>query len=83
MQTFYRRDLPLKLIKFNSSNGKQLFRNALKQGNAEIYFNLAGNFVNQSEPAFCGLGSLVMVLNALEVDPMKRWKGVWRWYVIL
>jgi glutathione gamma-glutamylcysteinyltransferase len=80
MSTFYRRDLPLKLIKFNSSKGKQLFKNALKQGNAEIYFSLAGNFVNQSEPAFCGLGSLVMVLNALEVDPNKRWKGVWRWY---
>ncbi|KAJ3323517.1 hypothetical protein HDV06_001794 [Boothiomyces sp. JEL0866] len=34
----------------------------------------------QSEPAFCGLGSLAMVLNALSVDPGKRWKGVWRWY---
>jgi glutathione gamma-glutamylcysteinyltransferase len=21
-----------------------------------------------------------MVLNALQVDPQKRWKGIWRWY---
>jgi glutathione gamma-glutamylcysteinyltransferase len=34
----------------------------------------------QSEPAFCGLGSLSMVLNALEIDPKRKWRGVWRWY---
>lgn len=28
----------------------------------------------------CGLGSLSMVLNAMEVDPGRTWKGVWRWY---
>ena len=21
-----------------------------------------------------------MVLNSLNVDPQKRWKGIWRWY---
>ena len=80
MKTFYRRDLPSALSSFTSSNGKRLFKQALAQGNAEIYFNLSGNFVNQSEPAYCSLGSLVMVLNALDIDPGKRWKGVWRWY---
>lgn len=28
----------------------------------------------------CGLGSLAMVLNSLEMDPGQQWKGVWRWY---
>ena len=28
----------------------------------------------------CGLGSLAMVLNSLEMDPGRQWKGVWRWY---
>jgi glutathione gamma-glutamylcysteinyltransferase len=78
--TFYRRELPIDLASFTSSRGKSLFRNALLSGNAEIYFSLSGNFTMQSEPAFCGLGSLSMVLNALSVDPGKRWKGVWRWY---
>ncbi|CAB4033511.1 Glutathione gamma-glutamylcysteinyltransferase, partial [Paramuricea clavata] len=32
------------------------------------------------EPAYCGLSTLVMVLNALSVDPGKVWKAPWRWY---
>ncbi|KAJ2692116.1 hypothetical protein H4R19_006222, partial [Coemansia spiralis] len=57
-----------------------LFKESLNEGYAEGYFNLAGNFTVQSEPAYCGPSSLAMVLNALEVDPQRQWKGVWRWY---
>jgi glutathione gamma-glutamylcysteinyltransferase len=46
----------------------------------EGYFALAEQFHTQAEPAFCGLGTLVMVLNALEIDPGRTWKGPWRWY---
>jgi len=46
----------------------------------ETYFVLASQFSTQEEPAFCGLTTLVMVLNALEVDPKKIWKSPWRWY---
>jgi glutathione gamma-glutamylcysteinyltransferase len=35
--------------------------------------------VTQSEPSYCSLSSLAMVLNALNHDPRKTWKGVWRW----
>ena len=79
-QTFYRRELPENLHSFTSETGKRLFKSALAAGTANIFFALSGNFTMQSEPAFCGLGSLSMVLNALSVDPGKRWKGVWRWY---
>jgi len=34
----------------------------------------------QDEPAFCGLASLAMVLNALAIDPRRAWKGPWRWF---
>lgn len=34
----------------------------------------------QDEPAFCGLASLAMVLNALAIDPRRTWKGAWRWF---
>ncbi|ORZ34112.1 Phytochelatin synthase-domain-containing protein [Catenaria anguillulae PL171] len=78
--TFYRRPLPSHLMAFTSKEGKRLFKEALAAGYAENYFSLAGTFTTQSEPAYCGLGSLAMVLNALEVDPKKRWKGSWRWY---
>ena len=46
----------------------------------EGYFLLAEQFSTQDEPAFCGLASLTMVLNALSMDPKQQWKGVWRWY---
>ncbi|ELR22440.1 phytochelatin synthase [Acanthamoeba castellanii str. Neff] len=32
------------------------------------------------EPAYCGLGTLAMVLNALAIDPQRIWKGPWRWF---
>lgn len=34
----------------------------------------------QDEPAYCGLASLAMVLNALAIDPKRAWKGPWRWF---
>ncbi|KAJ1930129.1 hypothetical protein IWQ60_000603 [Tieghemiomyces parasiticus] len=78
--SFYRRQLPAILTSFTSPEGRARFKESLLSGYAEGYFNLAGNFTTQSEPAFCGPSSLAMVLNALEVDPGQPWKGVWRWY---
>ncbi|KAI8322509.1 Phytochelatin-domain-containing protein, partial [Martensiomyces pterosporus] len=79
-KSFYRRELPRELVSFTSAEGRRLFKESLNEGYAEGYFNLAGNFTVQSEPAYCGPSSLAMVLNALEVDPGRTWKGVWRWY---
>ncbi|OBZ90008.1 Glutathione gamma-glutamylcysteinyltransferase [Choanephora cucurbitarum] len=78
--TFYQRELPTDLIRFASPEGKRLFREAMDDGHAEGFFPLTGNFTPQSEPAYCGPSSLAMVLNALEVDPKRRWKGNWRWF---
>jgi glutathione gamma-glutamylcysteinyltransferase len=44
----------------------------------EAYFHLAEQYSTQSHPAFCGIGSLTVALNALLVDPRRVWKGVWR-----
>ena len=57
-----------------------MFAEALASGGLEGYFPLAEQFHTQSEPAFCGLGSLVVALNALGVDPGRLWKGPWRWF---
>ena len=46
----------------------------------ECYFPLAEQFRTQDEPAFCGLSTLVVLLNTLRIDPGRVWKGVWRWY---
>uniref|UniRef100_A0A914WDW1 glutathione gamma-glutamylcysteinyltransferase n=1 Tax=Plectus sambesii TaxID=2011161 RepID=A0A914WDW1_9BILA len=77
---FYRRQLPSTCVDFSSELGKALFTSSLLKGHANIYFKLAAQFRTQDEPLFCGLSTLVMVLNALEVDPGRVWKGSWRWY---
>jgi hypothetical protein len=79
-ESFYRRPLPPSLDPFASPEGRALFRDALAGGTMEGYFPLAEQFHTQAEPAFCGLGTLVIVLNALAIDPGRLWRGPWRWY---
>ncbi len=68
------------MIAFSSDDGRRLFAEALSSGGLDGYFPLAEQFHTQSDPAFCGLGSLVVALNALGIDPGRLWKGPWRWF---
>lgn len=77
---FYQRMLPAEQIAFASHVGRGMFREALAAGTMENYFFLAEQFRTQDEPTFCGLATLAMVLNALRIDPMRTWKGAWRWF---
>jgi glutathione gamma-glutamylcysteinyltransferase len=79
-ETLYRRPLPPDAIAFSSADGRQVFAEALASGGLTGYFPLAEQFHTQSDPAFCGLGSLVVALNALGIDPGRLWKGPWRWF---
>ncbi|CAO2199492.1 unnamed protein product [Urochloa humidicola] len=79
--SLYRRVLPSPpAVDFTSPEGKHLFSEALEGGTMEGFFPLVSCFQTQSEPAFCGLASLAVVLNALAIDPGRRWKGPWRWF---
>ncbi|BFZ03082.1 hypothetical protein BsWGS_06121 [Bradybaena similaris] len=77
---FYRRPLPPSCIAFTSEEGKQIFAEALAAGHMNCFFKLCAQYRTQDEPAYCGLTSLVMALNVLEIDPGRVWKGPWRWY---
>ena len=79
-KTFYKRQLPETCIAFASPEGKTLFAEALSDGTMSGFFTLMQQFSMQDEPAFCGLTSLTMVLNALAIDPRRIWKGGWRWF---
>jgi len=57
-----------------------MMKEALVAGTAESSFGLLEQFRTQDEPSYCGLGTLVMALNALDIDPGRVWKGVWRWF---
>jgi glutathione gamma-glutamylcysteinyltransferase len=80
IETLYRRPLPTEAIAFSSPDGRKVFAEALSAGGLDGYFQLAEQFHTQSDPAFCGLGSLVVALNALGIDPGRLWKGPWRWF---
>lgn len=53
-----------------------IFNEALQKGTMEGFFRLISYFQTQSEPAYCGLASLSVVLNALSIDPGRKWKGM-------
>ncbi|ESQ36535.1 hypothetical protein EUTSA_v10007644mg [Eutrema salsugineum] len=81
MASLYRRSLPSPpAIDFASVEGKLIFNEALQKGTMEGFFRLISYFQTQSEPAYCGLASLSMVLNSLSIDPGRKWKGPWRWF---
>ena len=72
--TFHRRKLPDNLLPLNSPLGRERFRESLLKGDMECFFPLSEQFITQSEPSFCSLSSLAMVLNALDHDPQRTWK---------
>lgn len=91
--TFYRKALPSGCFAHESAEGRQIFKEALTSGYMESYcmrsiflliisVPLSSQFHTQSDPAFCGLGTLTMVLNALNVDPQVVWKGTKKIFAI-
>lgn len=79
-KSYYQRPLPSNLISFTSNTGKQLFIDSMNAGYMNNYFILANQYVTQNEPSYCGPATLSMCLNALQLDPQRIWKGVWRWW---
>lgn len=79
--SFYMRQLPAdKLVGYDTTAGKELFKQGLMEGGLEAFFPLSQQFLTQNEPAYCGIGTLCMILNGLKVDPGVVWKGPWRWF---
>jgi Phytochelatin synthase len=68
--------LPAGLTDFRAQDGQKLLLESKSLG---AYFPISANFVTQKTPAYCGVASMVMVLNALEApapttpdDPLYR-----------
>jgi glutathione gamma-glutamylcysteinyltransferase len=78
MTSYFRRPLPAGLVALDTPDGRALFAEALADGTAGAFFPLVAQLQTQGDPAWCGLGSLVTTLNALEIDPGRTWKGPWR-----
>jgi len=61
--TFYRRQLPQTVVSFSSNEGRHIFSSALAHGGTRAFFALIEQLQTQPEPAYCGLTTLVIVLN--------------------
>lgn len=79
-KTFYGRSLPQNLIDYRSAESKTRLCRALQTGYAVPYLSLSSCFNTQAEPAYCGVSTLAIILNALRIDPQRIWRTVWRWY---
>ena len=78
--SFYGRALPKNLVDFRSDESKKRLVRALSNGTARPYLALSSCFNSQAEPAYCGVTTLAITLNALQIDPQRLWKTPWRWY---
>ena len=76
----HKRILPDNLIALSSPRGRTMLLDALQHKTAESYWNLINHFSNQSDPAYCGVTTLLICLNSMSVDPNVRWRGGWRYY---
>jgi glutathione gamma-glutamylcysteinyltransferase len=78
--SLYRRPLPPSSVALSSSKGRSMFASALEHGGLKCFFRLVEQHSTQSDPAFCGPATLLIILNTFAVDPRQQWKGPWRWY---
>ncbi|XP_020907112.1 glutathione gamma-glutamylcysteinyltransferase 2 [Exaiptasia diaphana] len=78
--TSYGYTLPSALVDYRSSESKKRLIRCINEGSAVPYFHISSCFKHQSHPAYCGISTLVVVLNALGIDPKKTWKNPWRWF---
>jgi hypothetical protein len=62
-KTFYRRRLPSSSISFSSTEGRDIFASAFSTGGTYALFPLIEQLQTQPEPAYCGLTTLVIILN--------------------
>jgi glutathione gamma-glutamylcysteinyltransferase len=76
----HKRILPASLTALSSPKGREYLLHSLTQNSAESYWALMEQFVNQSDPAFCGITTLMMVMNTMCIDPNVRWKSGWRFF---
>jgi glutathione gamma-glutamylcysteinyltransferase len=76
----YKRVLPDTLTSLSSPRGRKLLMESLSSSPDSPYWCLTEHFQNQSDPAFCGVTTLIMILNSLAMDPQIRWRGGWRFY---
>lgn len=71
----YKRIMAKSAIPFASKKSQELFKESLNEGGCSAFFQLSDQYQTQPDPSFCAPTTMVCVLNALGIDPRKKWKG--------
>lgn len=72
----HKRVLPSSLTALSSPEGRKYLLETFIENTAESYWALTEQFVNQSDPAFCGITTLLMVRRTNVMCHIRLWK-IW------
>ncbi|XP_032241445.2 glutathione gamma-glutamylcysteinyltransferase 2 [Nematostella vectensis] len=78
--SFYGETLPELCVDYRSTESQHRLIRSMNDGTAVPFLSISSCFNTQTDPAFCGLATLAIVLNAMQIDPQRLWKTPWRWY---
>ena len=83
-KTVYGSPLSRFLVDYRSKESETRLCRALRTGYAVPYLSLSSCYDAQSEPSYCGVSTLAIILNALRIDPQRQWSpmSTWRWYTV-
>lgn len=79
-ETFYGCPLPKNLHDYRSSESRTRLCRTLQTGYAVPFLSLSSCYNTQSTLTYCGLSTLAIILNSLEIVPRCRWKTITGWY---
>ncbi len=71
----YKRILPKYGIPFNSKKSSVMLNEGITSGSCCSFFQLMDQFQTQGDPTYCGPATMACILNSLNIDPRRKWKG--------
>ena len=72
-KTVYRSPLPHFLVDYRSKESKTRLCRALPTGYAVPYLSLSSCYNTQTIPTHSRVSTLAIILNALRIDPQRKW----------
>ena len=79
-ESFYGCPLPQNLLDYRSSESRSRLCRTLQTGYAVPFLSLSSCYNTQSQLTYCGLSTLSIILNSLQIYPRRRWKTITGWY---
>ena len=79
-ESFYGCPLPENLLDYRTPESRIRLCRTLQTGYAVPFLSLSSCYNTQSQRSYCGLSTLAIILNSLQIDPRRKWKSIWRWY---